>query len=221
MNQPWSFCLLILFSVLHQMAPAQNPDLEKSVQTVIDKYQGSKALKLDFEFQLTFPEQDPQIFQGTFYKLDDFYKVDLNDYAIYSDSKVQYTVQKKAEEVQITSIDPESIELSSPAGILKYLKNQDFKYFDKSSLDSGNSGGQSLKIIELVPADKSSEYFKIRFSYTEVGNLLKYVEIFAKDGQRIQLTTGETSFSGNFPQKSIEWNPDLYKDYYIEDLRID
>ncbi len=221
MNQFWTFILLISFSIAGHFSEAQTAGIEKSVQTVIDKYQETNALKLDFQFQLTYPEQDPQIFEGTFYKLDKLYKVDLDNYAIYSDGKVQYTVQKKANEVQITTIDPESIELSSPAGILKYLKKQDFKYFDKSSLNPGQSGGAYLKIIELVPTDKSSDYFKIRFSYTEAGNQLKYVEIFAKDGQRIQLTVGDTSFSGNFSQKSIEWNPELYKDYYIEDLRID
>ena len=73
----------------------------------------------------------------------------------------------------------------------------------------------------MIPVDQSSEYFKIRFSFTEKSEAIKYIEIFARDGQRIQLTVGDTSFSGNFPQNTVEWNPDLYKDYYIEDLRID
>lgn len=221
MNQLRSLFLILLMGISHQVVHAQDQDLQESVHQVIDKYQEADALKLDFEFQITFPEQDPQIFQGTFFKRGDQYKVDLDDYAIYSDGTTQYTVQKKVKEVQITSIDLESVELSSPAGILKYLHNQDFKYFDKSGLNQSSSIGSRLKIIELIPTDKSSEYFKIRFSYQDAGNILKHVEIFAKDGQRIQLTTGETSFSGNFSQESILWNDGLYEDYYIEDLRID
>lgn len=175
-------------------------------------------MKLDFEFQLTYPEKTPQIFEGTFYKMGAKYKVDLDEYTIYSDGKVQYTVLKEAEEVQITTVDLETIELSSPAGVLKYLEDQEFRYFDQSAL---NQGGQALRIIELIPTDKSGEYFKIRFSFMETSEAIKYIEIFARDGQRIQLSVKDTSFSGNFPQNTVDWNPDLYKDYYIEDLRID
>lgn len=218
MKYLWVILFTYFFSFTSQTASAQNPDLHKIVQGVIEKYQDAPSLKLDFQFQLTFPEQDPQIYEGIFYKLNKVYKVDLDEYTIYSDGKIQHTVQKKAKEVQITNIDSESIELGSPAGILKYLNDQEFKYFDKSAL---NQGAESLRIIELVPTDKTSEYFKIRFSFIEAAKQLKYIEIFAKDGHRIQLTIGETSFSGNFSRKSIEWNSEPYKDYYIEDLRID
>ena len=210
--------LVVLITVAYNNAMTQNSNLQEAVQTVVAKYQQTPAMKLDFTFQLTYPEQEPQIFEGTFYKQNDQYKVELDEYTIYSDGQNQYTVQKNAQEIQITTIDPESIELSSPAGVLGYLEKQQFKYFDKSSL---KQSGQSLRIIELVPTDKTSDYFKIRFSFTEPGRHLKYIEIFAKDGQRIQLSVGDTSFSGNFSQKSIEWNPENYKDYYIEDLRID
>ncbi|HLU94450.1 MAG TPA: outer membrane lipoprotein carrier protein LolA [Membranihabitans sp.] len=211
------FALLIL-PALSVPSLSQDQNLGKAVQKVIDKYQDAKALKLDFEFQLTYPEKTPQIFEGTFYKLGDKYKVDLDQFTIFSDGRVQYSVQKEAREVQITTVDTETIELSSPAGVLKYLEDQKFRYFDQSAL---NQGSQALRIIEMIPVDQSSEYFKIRFSFTEKSEAIKYIEIFARDGQRIQLTVGDTSFSGNFPQNTVEWNPDLYKDYYIEDLRID
>lgn len=218
MKYTWILIFINFLSFAGQPASAQNADLQKSVQEVIEKYRNAPSLKLDFQFQLTFPEQEPQIFDGIFYKLNEVYKVDLDEYTIYSDGKIQHTVQKKAKEVQITNIDSESIELSSPAGILKYLNTQEFKYFDKSAL---SQEAEPLRIIELIPTDKTSEYFKIRFSFTETSRQLKYIEIFAKDGHRIQLSIGETSFSGNFSRKSIEWNSELYKDYYIEDLRID
>lgn len=196
----------------------QDAQLQEVVQEVIDKYQNADALKLDFQFQLAYPEKTPQIFEGTFYKLGEQYKVDLNEYTIYSDGKAQYTVQKEAKEVQITTVDDETIELSSPAGVLKYLEKQEFKYFDQSAL---KQGGQPLRIIELIPTDTSSEYFKIRFSFTEQSQEIKYIEIFARDGQRIQLSVADTSFSGNFSANTVAWNSDQYKDYYIEDLRID
>lgn len=213
-------CLFVLLILPALSVPSlsQDQNLGKAVQKVIDKYQDAKALKLDFEFQLTYPEKTPQIFEGTFYKLGDKYKVDLDQFTIFSDGRVQYSVQKEAREVQITTVDTETIELSSPAGVLKYLEDQKFRYFDQSAL---NQGSQALRIIEMIPVDQSSEYFKIRFSFTEKSEAIKYIEIFARDGQRIQLTVGDTSFSGNFPQNTVEWNPDLYKDYYIEDLRID
>ncbi len=216
-NIIYLFALLIL-PALSVPSLSQDQNLGKAVQKVIDKYQDAKALKLDFEFQLTYPEKTPQIFEGTFYKLGDKYKVDLDQFTIFSDGRVQYSVQKEAREVQITTVDTETIELSSPAGVLKYLEDQKFRYFDQSAL---NQGSQALRIIEMIPVDQSSEYFKIRFSFTEKSEAIKYIEIFARDGQRIQLTVGDTSFSGNFPQNTVEWNPDLYKDYYIEDLRID
>lgn len=210
------FILAILISVTETMS--QDTRLQEAVQNVIDKYQKADALKLDFQFQLAYPEQAPQIFEGTFYKLGEQYKVDLDEYAIYSDGKAQHTVYKEAREVQITTVDEETIELSSPAGVLKYLENQQFKYFDQSQL---KQGGQPLKIIELVPEDKGSEYFKIRFSFTPTTDEIKYIEIFARDGQRIQLSVGDTSFSGNFSTNTVVWNAENYKDFYIEDLRID
>ncbi len=214
-----SLLLLSVFLAVWWTDPIQaQQNLQEEVQSVIDRYQKSSALKLDFEFQLTNPGKNPQIFEGTFYKLDGQYKVDLEDYTIYADDKVQYTVQKANKEVQITTVNPETVELSSPAGVLKYLEDQEFKYFDQSALQQG---GQTLKIVELIPTDKSSEYFKIRFSFTEGNQLIRYIEIFARDGQRIQLTVGDTSFSGNFSRTMVEWNADQYKDYYIEDLRID
>lgn len=210
--------ILWMLPVLAVRTIGQEAQLQEVVQVVIDKYQKADALKLDFQFQLAYPEKTPQIYEGTFYKLGEQYKVDLDEYTIYSDGKAQYTVQKEAREVQITTVDSETIELSSPAGVLKYLESQEFKYFDQSEL---KQGGQPLRIIELIPTDPSSEYFKIRFSFIEQTEEIKYIEIFARDGQRIQLSVEDTSFSGNFSTNTVVWNSELYKDYYIEDLRID
>ena len=197
---------------------AQNPDLEKMVHEVIDRYQNAPALDLDFEFELTFPEQEPELFKGKFFKIGDQYLVDLDEYTLISDGKIQYTIQEKNKEVQITSLDDESMELSSPSGILKYLSDNEFKYFDKSEL---KQGGQPLRIIEMIPEDRTSDYFKIRFSFVEADQKLKYIEIFARDGTRVQLTVEKTDFSAKFSPGSITWDEEKYKNYYIEDLRID
>lgn len=197
---------------------AQNSDLEKMVHEVIDRYQKAPALDLDFEFELTFPEQEPELFKGKFFKIGDQYLVDLDEYTLISDGKIQYTIQEKNKEVQITSLDDESMELSSPSGILKYLSDNEFKYFDKSEL---KQGGQPLRIIEMIPEDRTSDYFKIRFSFVEADQKLKYIEIFARDGTRVQLTVEKTDFAAKFSPGSITWDEEKYKNYYIEDLRID
>lgn len=215
----FSFLLLgPLFFAFSPVADAQNSDLEKKVHGVIDRYQKAPALELNFEFQLTFPEQETETFQGKFYKTGENYLVDLKEYTLISDGKIQYTIQEQNKEVQITELDDESMELSSPSGILKYLSQNEFKYFDKSEL---KQGGKALRIIEMIPEDRESDYFKIRFSFEEGDNLLKYIEIFARDGTRVQLTVEKTLFSGKFSPGSITWDAEKYKDYYIEDLRID
>lgn len=216
-----SFFLLLFGSFFFAVLPvvnAQNSDLEKKVHEVIDRYQKASALELNFEFQLTFPEQKTETFKGKFYKIGENYLVDLKDYTLISDGKIQYTIQEHNKEVQITELDDESMELSSPSGILKYLSQNEFKYFDKSEL---KQGGKALRIIEMVPEDRESDYFKIRFSFEEGDTLLRYIEIFARDGTRVQLTVEKTLFSGKFSPESIIWDPEKYKDYYIEDLRID
>lgn len=214
---PFLFTIFLVISGINT-GTAQDQAIRKAVHKVIERYQESPSLKLDFEFQIVYPEQEPEILNGKFYKKGDLYKVDLGEYIIMSDAKAQYTLRTSEKEAQITSVDEETTELSSPSGILKYLAENDFKYFDKSDL---NQGSQNLKIAEMIPEDKQSEYFKIRFSYNPSDELLKYIEIFSRDGTRIQLTIGDTSFADNFTKESISWSPEEYKDYYIEDLRID
>jgi len=215
--------LPLLFHSLLVLMPlslvyGQDSDLEKKVHGVIDRYQNAPALELNFEFELTFPEQDPEVFKGKFYKIGDQYLVDLKDYTLISDGKVQYTIQEQNKEIQITELEEDSMELSSPSGILKYLSKNEFKYFDKSEL---KQSGKPLRIIEMIPEDRESDYFKIRFSFEEAENQLKYIEIFARDGTRVQLSVEKTLFSGKFSPRSIAWDAEKYKDYYIEDLRID
>src|SRR5690625_2158261 len=210
-----SICFMILTSGL--LLSAQNPELEKVVHEVIDKYQKAPALDLDFQFELTFPEQEPELFNGRFFRIGDQYLVDLDEYTLNADGKFLSTTQEKNKEVQITSLDDESMELSSPSGILKYLSDNEFKYFDKSEL---KQGGQPLRIIEMIPEDRTSDYFIIRFRFVEEEQKLKYIEIFARDGTRVQLTVEKSDFAAKFSPQSITWDEEKYRIIIMKNLGV-
>lgn len=217
MNSVLKLIVLMCLPLIHPVK-GQDPALKEDVDAIIEKYNNASDLKMDFELKVVYPEQEPANYSGEYYQNGKYFRVVLEDYEVYSDQKSQWTVLKENKEVQITSVDEEGAELSSPSGVLKYLGSNDFKYFDKSSL---NTSAKPLQIIELIPLDKSSEYFKIRITNDLHLNELKYVEVFARDGSRFQLTIKNSSFSSKLAVNSVRWNAEKYKDYYIEDLRID
>lgn len=210
---------LIIYLCLVNFAVAQDdPALKHEIDQLVEKYNTAPHLQLEFELKVVYPEQKPTLYNGSYYQQDNTFRVVFDEYEIYSDHKSQWTVFKENQEVQITSVEEEGAELSTPSGVLKYLDENEFRYFDKASLNPGSS---RLRIIELIPEDKSSEYFKIRITKEKDSNLLKYIEVFARDGSRFQLTVKNSSFSANLVENSVEWNAENFKGFYIEDLRID
>ncbi|WP_236972509.1 LolA family protein [Membranihabitans marinus] len=209
---------IILFMLIGLLAFSQDPGLKKDIDAIINQYTSKENTVMKFEITMRYSESEVQEYSGAFYQSNGEYGVYFDDYQIYSNGKAQWTIFKENKEVQITTVDPEGAELSSPAGILKYLDENSFKYFDKSALATNNA---SLFIIEMIPLDKNSDYFKIRISQDTRSKQIKYIEVFSRDGSRFQMNITETSFPDKIDEKMYKWNVNDFKDYYIEDLRID
>lgn len=209
---------ILIFLLFTQAIYSQDPSLKKDIDAIIRQYTSADELSMKFEITMRYSETEVQEYTGAFYQSQGQYGVWFDEYQIFSDGKAQWTIFKENKEVQITTVDPEGAELSSPAGILKYLNENSFKYFDKSALATGAA---SLHIIEMIPLDRNSDYFKIRISQDTRSKEIKYIEVFSRDGSRFQMDITEITFPDKIEEKMYKWNVNNFKDYYIEDLRID
>lgn len=214
MKTPFFVCFFSLYSLL---AFGQDAFLKKEIDAIIHQYEKAEKIHIRFDIKVYYPNSTQETMEGAFYQVKPFYGVHFNEYQIFSDGKTQWTIFKESQEVQITSVDPEGAELASPAGIIKYLSEHQFKYFDKSAM----ANDPNLLLIELIPVDKSDDYFKIRITKEKTTQNLKFIEVFSRDGTRFQMTLNTVESHQEWNEKFYRWNQNNYKDYYIEDLRID
>ncbi len=144
------------------------------------KYKSYKSLKADFTYTLDNPQEKIKESQsGSIVLMGNKYRITIAGQEIISDGKTSWTYSKEMNEVQVNTVDPNE-EGIKPSEIFTMYENGFLYRFVSEKV----VGGKTEQSIELTPADKSKDFFKIVLTIDKHAKQIMKTVIFDKNGNR-------------------------------------
>lgn len=198
-------------------AIAQQKDLkaQQILNGVSSKFKEYKSLQADFTMKVesagkTIPTEE----KGTLFLKGDHYRLQLRNQEIISDQITVWTYLKTANEVQISTFEPNDNTIS-PSDLFT-LYEKDFLY---AFIEEKMSGGKALQIIELTPNDKSKPYFKVRLAIDKSAKMIQSAVLFDKNGSRYTYEITRLIANPSLSSSFFSFDPSDYPGIEVVDLR--
>lgn len=178
-------------SPVFAQSDAFDPEAKVILDKVAKKFKSLKSFKADFLLKMENTDSKINETQkGKLFLKGNSYKIETSELDRYCDGSSIWTYLKQDKEVQITSVDPESGEIS-PAQLLN-INPKDFKYLLRSP---ANSAG--LAEVDITPLNSNSPFFKTRLTINTKTNMVTKAIVFERNGSRYTYTiqdpqTGQT-----------------------------
>lgn len=169
----------IVSAITFNLAFAQYDEKALAIlESMSKKYQAMPAFNASFKYVLNNPtEKLNETFEGKIVVKSDKYKLEMEGQEIINNGKTVWTYLKELNEVNISNYSPEEqdISLNNIFGLYK----KGYKYLFMEQIEGGK-----YDVVDLVPEDKSSSYFKIRLTIGAKDRILKSFMVFDKNGNR-------------------------------------
>lgn len=176
-----SACVVAL-SLIAGTANAQTDAKAKAVLDAASKKAGTlKSLKANFTLRLS-GGRTKETTKGSFLMKGQKYHVTLAKQELISDGRTVWTYMKDANEVQVSSFNPNEQSIS-PTKLFTNFYDKEFKY---RYAGTRKIGGKDCDIIELTPIKKGTQFNKVELAidkqstiaggnmYEKNGNMYQY-----------------------------------------------
>jgi outer membrane lipoprotein carrier protein len=211
------FSVIAFLFVLGFSASAQN---DPKAQTVLDamskKYKDMPSFKAKFSFTLVNTEAKvKETSEGDIEVKGAKFHLKMGNQEIYNNGTTVWTYLKDANEVNISSYEPEENEVTPTKIYTLYKKG--YKYH---ILKEEIYNGVAYDVIELNPEDvKKSKFFKIKIEISKIDKSVRSWKIYEKNGS--VYTYMIKSFTPNLKLEDTYFNFDKtkYAGVTVEDLR--
>ncbi len=172
------FAFIVFLSLTAFAGMAQrSSNATEILENVREHYDKSKGFSADFVFTIDIPEQDNQVMKGKLFLKGDKYRLQMDDQEIISDDITLWQWMKSVNEVQVNYVEQDE-NMISPSRIFSlYLKGHKYQHLSSTKFE-----GRNIALIEIVPEDRSTEYFKIKATVNTDKDQLEEMQIFYKDG---------------------------------------
>ena len=143
------------------------------------------------------------------------YKIDVTGQEIFSDGTNIWTLDKSANEVQISKFD-NSANSITPQKLFTNFYDRDFLY--KLNGESKISG-KTIQEIELTPLDKTKPFFKVLVSVDKSSRNIVNTKVFEKNGNRYTYSVNSFLVNSNLPDAMFVFDKNKYPKVEVVDLR--
>jgi len=207
------FFLFGLFSSI--CAVGQDQHAKNLLDEVSKKYNGYQTIEAKFTFKAVPATGESYQDNGTLYlnKIAGQYKIILKEQDLISDGKSVWSVLKEDKEVQVSQAD-NSAQSIGPNNIFTFYK-EGYKYI---SMDDQKSDIGLLKVIELSPENKNSNYFKIKLRINQK-NHIHDVTIHDKSGAKYIYTINNLYVNHTIASSTFQFQKSQFPGFEVVDLR--
>ena len=143
------------------------------------------------------------------------YRISVAGQEIYSDGNNIWTLDKSANEVQITKPDASANSIT-PQKMFTNFYDKDFLY--KLNSES-KKGAKTTQEIELTPVDKTKPFFKVILDIDKNSRSIISTKIYQKTGDRYTYTITTLKPNINLAQNLFLFNTKDYPKVEVVDLR--
>jgi outer membrane lipoprotein carrier protein len=208
-----SIFLIVFFN---QIVLAQyDPRALAILDNMSNKYQNMGAYLANFTYALQNEQEGiSESFDGTLLVDGDKFRLIMAGQEIYCNGITVWTYIEEINEVNIDNYYPDEMEMS-PSNIYSAYK-KGFKY---QYIEEVKKNGNTTQIVDLVPEDSGSPFFKIRLSIGKENLNLNGWEIFDKNGNRYNYTVNTFQNKSIKDPKEFEFEVKRYPGVEVIDLR--
>jgi len=206
---------LTFFFVFNAVNAQYDPKALEILDAMSKKYQSMSAFKADFSYSLESPGSGVnETYSGNIIIQKEKFRLTMGSQEIINDGNVVYTYMKDANEVNISDYEPEEGEITPTEIYTIYKKG--FKY---TLIEEIKDGTGIYQVVDLVPEDKTKQFFKIRITVNKADRNVRSWKIFEKNGNRY--TYEIKNLQANFPvtDASFKFDKSKYKGVQVVDLR--
>ncbi len=210
------FSAFILFagSIFAQQDPKAKEILDKLSQT----NKSYQTIQIDFSFTLenksgsiTETNEGSVALKGKSYRL----HMPAMGMEVFSDGTTTWSYLTASNEVNISTVDPESEAALSPANIFTiYEKGFNFTYVDEET-----AGGKAAFVVDLFPTDKAKEFTKVRLFVDKLKYQILKARTFNKDGNAYTLAMKNMKTDQNLAEDFFKFDKSKYPKVEVNDMR--
>jgi len=194
---------------------------ESSAKTILDKvsktYSSYKTIKADFSLVGT-NKQDQSNYneKGRVYLVPGTgkYKIEMDNQALISDGKTQWSVLIDLGEVQISDINPKD-ESITPSNIFNFYE----KGYKMKNRGETKISGTTVYVIELIPVDQNQNVSKILMRINKANNFIYNANVVDKNGNEYTYTLTNIETNKTFSNGIFNFYKHNYPGIEIVDLR--
>lgn len=193
-----------------QPAMAQNDAKAKSIlESVSKKINGLKTLKANF----TFKARDTK--KGTFAMKGQKYRVALDRQEIICDGKTVWTVMKDANEVQVSTFNPNE-QTISPAKLFTnfYDKEYSYKYTGTRTV-----AGKKCEVVEMTPTNKGKQFSKVELAIDPKTSTIVGGNVWEKNGNKYEYQISGFTANPAIADNYFTFDKAKYPGIEVVDLR--
>jgi len=191
------------------------------------KYKAFNIVKSDFTFVIDNQQDQSTITQqGTIVVQSKTNKYRLSLYSqdptaktqvvqeIITDSRTQWTYNKKDKEVQVNKVDNADQNFNPAQIFTMYEKGYKYIYTGSETLK-----GRVYQIIDLTPEDIDKSYFKIRLMIDKTKKQIYSALIFDKSGNKYNYTIDTFTPNVQVPESTFTFDAKAHPGVEVVDLR--
>jgi outer membrane lipoprotein carrier protein len=212
---------LILFiagTAQAQNAGMKDPKAKSILQKLKKDFESAKTMEIDFNLSMEYPGEESDIQKGKLKQAGDKYHVETERFAVISDNKSVWFINKENKEGQINHAGKEDgFSLFSPIELLKIYERDDHNYALVQEYTDKNKVYQQ---VEFVPTDRGTDYSKARLTIEKTTGRVDEVRFFYKDGSRLVLKVLSLQKNKDFSSGQFTFQASKYPGVYMEDLRL-
>ncbi len=216
----FSFILLTISSLCFAQVPKgmgkSDPEAKKILDEVSTKFKSYKTVKANFALKVENSSGKTQGSKsGVVYMKGMKYKVDITGQEIFCDSKNVWTLDKSANEVQVSKLD-ESAGNITPQKLFSNFYDNDFLYVSNDDIKKGN---KVYQVVELTPVDKSKPFFKVQVEIDKLTKTIMATRVFEKNGNRYTYTINSMTTNTPIGDETFVFDAKKYPGIEVIDLR--
>ena len=214
--------LLLAAALLATLAGAQaDPRAQADLEALRARYEADGVLEADVRLEIELPDQPAEVQTGRILQDGERFRVEFAGQHVISDGTTVWMFLPDNLEVQVYDA-AESTGLAGggflrPRDILGMVESGEFEY---AVTAEPVEDGVALRQVEFKPADRDSEFAKIRLTYDPAAREVRRVRVFNKDGSRFGLTLTAARTGGEAVPGAFVFDADAYPGVSVEDMRL-
>jgi outer membrane lipoprotein carrier protein len=190
-----------------------DPEAKKILDAVSTKFKSFKSVQSKFSLKIeNGAGKNLGTKTGTVYMKGTKYRLSLPGQEVFCDGSNVWTLDKPANEVTITRLDPSSNSTITPQ---KLFTN----FYDKDFLYKLNGEKKGMQEIELTPIDKSKPFFKVLVNVNKASKTISSTTVFENTRNKYTYAVNNMKTSADVPDATFQFDPKKYPGVHVEDLR--